>query len=178
MNSPPLFSSERGDWGTPPELFARLSRDYGPFDLDAAATPQNALCERYITPEQDALKTTWDGKRIWLNPPYGRAMLDWMYRAADQAQVDGRRVVVLVPARTDTAWWHEIVMHHADCVELLRGRVRFVGAPASAPFPSAVVVFNGCGNCHAPRFIAGETSSRGAIKAPEGAEERTWNTKK
>ena len=77
-----------------------------------------------------------------MNPPYGRALPRWMSKAVTEVWTErARRVVCLVPARTDTAWWHRYVLPFAAEIQYLRGRVRFEGAVSSAPFPSAVVVF-------------------------------------
>jgi site-specific DNA-methyltransferase (adenine-specific) len=132
-----LFMSESGEWGTPPDLFAALDAEFG-FDLDAAATAENALCARFWTKEDDALVQGWKDV-AYCNPPYGREIGGFMEKAWREAQ-DGAMVVMLLPSRTDTAWWHEWVMR-AHEVRLIRGRLRFVGAKNSAPFPSCVAVF-------------------------------------
>lgn len=134
-----LFSSQKQDWGTPDHVFDQLNRTYR-FTLDAAASAENTKCERFIDEAQDAFKTPWTG-RVWLNPPYGRALARWVERAFEQSQSeDVEHVVVLIPARTDTRYWHDFVMRSHQ-VFLVKGRIRFEGAPASAPFPSAIVVF-------------------------------------
>lgn len=137
-----LLSSDHMDWETPPNLFEALAAEFGPFDLDAAATHQTAKCARYYTPEVDGLLHPWEG-RVWLNPPYGREIGKWVRKAYEEAQAGRATVTLLIPARTDTAYWHDYVMK-ADVIRFLRGRVRFLrdGQAASvAPFPSAVVVF-------------------------------------
>lgn len=131
------FSSERMDWATPPALFAALDAEFG-FTLDAAALPHNAKCARYFTPADDALAQDWGAGVVWLNPPYGRQIAAFM-RKAYEASLAGATVVCLVPARTDTAWWHDVAARGE--VRFLRGRVRFEGAAHGAPFPSAIVVF-------------------------------------
>jgi phage N-6-adenine-methyltransferase len=131
------FSSRNDRWETPPEFFARLDEEFG-FTLDVCALPENAKCKRYFTPAVDGLKQEWRGV-CWMNPPYGRAISKWVQKAWESAQ-QGATVVCLLPARTDTAWWHTYVMRASE-IRLVRGRVRFVGAASSAPFPSAVVVF-------------------------------------
>jgi len=133
------FSAATCEWATPPDLFARLDAQHGPFDLDVCATASNAKCPRFFTRADNGLAQRWTG-RVWCNPPYGREIGLWMAKAALAARTGAAEVVVcLVPARTDTAWWND---HAAQGeVEFLRGRVRFGGARAGAPFPSAVVVF-------------------------------------
>lgn len=138
------FSSEKDDWATPPELFARWNRIFQ-FDLDAAATAANALTTRWLG-EHDglgsALRVRWAdyGTRIWVNPPYGRGIGAFTAKAAEAAE-DGALVCGLLPARTDTAWWQDTVLAAGATVHFLRGRVTFEGAPASAPFPSAIAVW-------------------------------------
>jgi phage N-6-adenine-methyltransferase len=132
------FSSRSCEWETPPDLFAALAHRFGGLDLDPAATAANAKCERYFTRAEDGLAQSWTG-RVWLNPPYGREMGAWMQKAWESSQTTAELVVCLVPARTDTAWWHKWAARGE--VEYLKGRLRFGGASSSAPFPSAIVVF-------------------------------------
>ncbi|MDR2820409.1 MAG: phage N-6-adenine-methyltransferase [Desulfovibrio sp.] len=134
------FSSRKNDWATPWALFRHWDAVQGPFSLDVCASAENAKCERYFSPEQDGLAHAWDGV-CWMNPPYGRAIGRWIGKAAAEVRAGrARRVVCLIPARTDTIWWHEYIMPRG-VVHFLRGRVRFEGALYPAPFPSAVVVF-------------------------------------
>jgi phage N-6-adenine-methyltransferase len=118
-------------------LFDRLHARFG-FTLDVCATPDNAKCARYFTRADDGLAQTWSG-RIWCNPPYGRQVGAWMRKAWEAAQSTAQLVVCLVPARTDTAWWHQYAMRGE--IEFLPGRLRFGEATSGAPFPSAIVVF-------------------------------------
>lgn len=122
--TPVYYRHKSDEWSTPPDLFAALAEEFGRFDLDAAATSATALAHRYYTAEDDGLVQPWSGT-VWCNPPYSRV---------------GAFVVVLVPARTDTKWWHESAVE-ADEIRFLRGRLRFGNAKAGAPFPSAVLVF-------------------------------------
>lgn len=133
------FSSASCEWETPQDLFDALNVLWGPFDIDVCATKQNAKCKRFYTKNQDGLVRPWKG-RIWMNPPYGREIGKWMRKAWISATHGNASVVVcLVPARTDTAWWHEYAMKGK--IEFIRGRIKFNGHKNSAPFPSAVVVF-------------------------------------
>ncbi len=104
---------------TPMGFFRRMDRKYGPFTLDTCALPDNAKCPRYFTPEQDGLQQPWTG-RCWCNPPYGRALGLWVHKAWESS-LEGATVVMLVPARTDTKWWHEIIKPWAAEIRLLRG---------------------------------------------------------
>lgn len=134
------FSSRKNDWATPWELFRYWDAAQGPFTLDVCATAENAKCERYFSPEDDGLAQPWDGI-CWMNPSYGRAIGRWLGKAVAEVRAGrARRVVSLIPARTDTIWWHECILPHG-VVHFLRGRVSFEGALYPAPFPSAIVVF-------------------------------------
>ena len=139
----PMLSSDRMDWETPPDLFADLEAEFGPFDLDVAATAATAKTARYFTPEDDGLAQMWLGT-CWCNPPYRRQIGRWIAKAHAEAEAGNATTVLLIPSRTDTAYWHEHVVK-ADIVRFLRGRVKFWrdGEPmkVNAPFPSAVVVF-------------------------------------
>ena len=137
--NPALFTSKTDLWETPQDLFDELDAEFG-FDLDVCALPENAKCEHFYTPESDALWQDWRGV-CWMNPPYGRQIGRWIQKAYESS-LEGATVVCLVPARTDTAWWHDYCMKGE--IRFLRGRVHFWkdGRPIDpAPFPSAVVVF-------------------------------------
>ncbi len=129
------FSSQKDDWGTPQEFFDKLADEFG-FVLDVCATEENAKCFQFITPEEDAFETPWLFP-AFMNPPYGRKIGLWLALAWEKSR-DGT-VVCLVPARTDTAWWHDFCMKGE--IRFLRGRLVFEGAEHNAPFPSAVVIF-------------------------------------
>jgi site-specific DNA-methyltransferase (adenine-specific) len=77
---------------------------------------------------------------VFLNPPYGRNLKDWVRKGYEEGQKDNTMVVMLIPARTDTQYWHDYVMK-ADEIRFVRGRIKFGDGTNSAPFPSAVVVF-------------------------------------
>jgi phage N-6-adenine-methyltransferase len=130
------FSSQTDIWSTPQDLFDSCNAIFG-FTVDACALPQNAKCPVYFTPEQDGLKQEWTGT-AWMNPPYGRTIGHWMRKAWESSQ-HGSTVVCLVPARPDTAWWHDYATK--GDVLFLRGRLKFGNAESSAPFPSALVTF-------------------------------------
>lgn len=131
------FSSNKEDWPTPPEIFEPLQKRYR-LERDVCASPENAKLPLFWTKEDDALSKPWDG-RLWMNPPYGRDIGKWLKKAFEAAQY-GAIVVCLIPARTDTKWWHDYVMNSAEVV-FIKGRITFEGAESGAPFPSAVVKF-------------------------------------
>jgi len=129
------FSSKTDLHATPQDFFDNLHREFN-FNLDVCATKDNAKCATYFTKDDDGLAQIWTGN-VWMNPPYGREIKRWMKKANDSAKA-GALVVCLVPARTDTNWWHEYAIHHE--VRFIRGRLKFGNAKNSAPFPSAVIV--------------------------------------
>lgn len=135
MNHSVHFKSDRHDWETPQFLFDGLNAEFR-FELDVCATAKTAKCRRYFTPEDDGLTQEWAGV-CWMNPPYGREIERWMAKAVDSAH-GGALVVCLVPARTDTRWWHKYARRGE--IRYLRGRLRFGDATNAAPFPSAIVV--------------------------------------
>lgn len=136
MSTSVHFSSATDLWSTPQDLFDRVNAKYH-FTLDACASPENAKCAAYFTREIDGLQQEWFGT-VWMNPPYGRTIGAWMKKAYESS-LAGATVVCLVPARTDTAWWHDYAMKGQ--IEFLRGRLKFGGHKYNAPFPSAIVTF-------------------------------------
>ena len=130
------FSSATDLWATPQDFFDRLHQLHA-FELDVCATPDNAKCGRFFTKADDGLAQEWTGS-VWMNPPYGREIGAWMKKAKESAEA-GAKVVCLVPARTDTAWWHDYAVKGE--ITFIRGRLKFGGHKTNAPFPSAVVVF-------------------------------------
>jgi phage N-6-adenine-methyltransferase len=142
------FSSVKSDWETPKELFNELNMKYGPLELDVCASDTNTKCSTWFI--ENALEKNWvvydeflnkgtiRPAQCWMNPPYGRGISKWIKKAYEES-LKGCRVVCLLPARTDTKWFHDYCMKGK--IEFLRGRVKFVGAKHSAPFPSMVVVF-------------------------------------
>lgn len=133
------FSSATDLWATPQSFFDSLNEEFG-FELDVCATPDNAKCKKFFTKDDDGLAQSWIGV-CWMNPPYGREIGAWMKKAHESAVVGGATVVCLVPARTDTRWWHDYAIKHE--IRFIKGRLTFGNAQNSAPFPSAVVVMKG-----------------------------------
>lgn len=134
-----MLTSVTCEWETPIAFFKELDEKYH-FTLDVCATPENAKCASFYTKEQDGLAQTWRG-RCWMNPPYGRGIGAWIRKAYESVQNgDCELVCCLIPARTDTAWWHDYVMQ-GGVVTFVRGRLKFSGNTSNAPFPSAVCVF-------------------------------------
>lgn len=136
MNKELMFSSASEEWATPQDFFDNLNKEFH-FTVDVCATPENAKVSTYYTKQDDSLSLEWTGI-CWMNPPYGRNIKRWVKKAWESAQ-KGSTVVCLLPARTDTSWWHDYCMKGE--VRFIRGRLKFNGSANSAPFPSAVVIF-------------------------------------
>ena len=147
VSTPGVTPGARDDWQTPAWLFGALDLEFR-FTLDAAATEETAMVRNsFLGPEEDGLRCSWGGRgsTVWLNPPYGRAVGEWVAKARQESE-RGAVVVVLIFSRTDTAWWHDVVMAHADEVRLIRGRLHFVRADGhTGPCTKgcALVVFRG-----------------------------------
>ena len=122
-----LFSFASVHWATPAEVLDALNAEFGPFTLDP--------CPLSDSPAVDGLALDWTGHAVYCNPPYGRGVGEWLAKGRT-----ARVAVFLLPARTDTRWWHEHAPHASE-IRFLKGRLKFGGAKAGAPFPSVVLVF-------------------------------------
>ena len=140
--TPGMMSSVRQDWATPWRLVEMLKKEFR-FSLDACADDSNTVCVHHFTEQDNALAQHWDtfeGGAIWVNPPYGRAIGKWVEKAFRESRRQSAPVVCLLPARTDTQWWHDYCMKGE--IRFLRGRLNFDDTRrARAPFPSAIVIF-------------------------------------
>ena len=136
--SPVLYSSRSEEWGTPPIIFEQLNKEFH-FTLDAAASDANHKCSRYFTITENGLHQNWGQERVFLNPPYGKMIGQWMQKAYEESQ-RGALVVCLVHARTDTKWFHTWVYGKAE-IRFVKGRLTFQGAKWNSPFPSLVVIY-------------------------------------
>jgi transcriptional regulator with XRE-family HTH domain len=136
-------ASTHHGWETPPELLASLYTVFKRFDLDPCSprrTRPPVKARTHFTVEDDGLSLPWHGT-VFVNPPYGRQLAAWIAKARGEVeQGNARLVVALIPARTDTHYWHDSVAGKAD-VYLLRGRLKFGNGKQSAPFPSALAVW-------------------------------------
>ncbi len=137
MLSEGLFTSRTQNWATPQEFFDRLNKEFD-FTLDVCAEDWNAKCNWYITEEENGLRLPWHG-RVFMNPPYGSTIGQWVEKAYKESQTNAQFVVCLIPARTDTRWWHNWVMQSAE-IRFIKGRLSF-SEFGTAPFPSVVVLF-------------------------------------
>lgn len=139
MNNKVMFSSKKEDWETPQDFFDKLNEEFH-FTLDAADSLENAKCANYFTKEQDGLAKSWGGQVVWLNPPYGRYTTGlWVKKAYEEHQRTGCTVVMLLPARTDTIWFHNYILDKAE-IRFVKGRLKFGGGKDPAPFPSLVAI--------------------------------------
>ena len=137
MNKDVMFFSKTDLWETPQDFFDMLNEEFH-FTIDVCALPKNAKCRKFYTPEQDGLSLPWTGT-CWCNPPYGRSVGEWVHRAFFASE-GGATVVMLLPARTDTKWFHDLICGKAE-IRFVRGRLKFGGCKNNAPFPSMVVIF-------------------------------------
>lgn len=144
MNTGLMFSSKTEMWATPQDFFDKMNEQYN-FSLDVCAIQENAKCANFFSPEIDGLKQEWKGT-CWMNPPYGREIGKWVAKAYEEAVEKKNCIVVaLLPARTDTRWFHDyIYMMYGVEVDFIKGRLKFGNGENSAPFPSMVVVFKPC----------------------------------
>lgn len=134
-----LYSSKKQDYETPQKIYDKLNREFG-FSLDPCSTHENAKCRNHYTINENGLKQDWRGEIVFMNPPYGREIIKWVQKAYEES-LKGSVVVCLLPARTDTKWWHEYCMKGE--IRFICGRLKFRGSKNSAPFPSAIVIFTG-----------------------------------
>ena len=134
--------SATDDWATPQAFYDKLNEVHD-FDLDVAASSSNHLCDDWYgldhpdESRRNGLEADWYGHG-WCNPPYGRGIYDWVLKASQHYDL----VVMLLPARTDTKWFHEFVLPNAD-LQFIKGRLKFGAGINPAPFPSILVTFNG-----------------------------------
>lgn len=132
------FTTVKEDWETPHELFDIIDKEFH-FTIDLAADEHNTKVSIFYGKQQDALTKSWTGV-CWLNPPYGRQLSKWIKKAYEESLPEGVIVVVLVPARTNTSWWHDYCMKAYE-IRFIRGRPKFVGAKHGLPQPLAIIIF-------------------------------------
>ena len=138
MNTDLMFSSATDQWATPQQFFDDWAKLF-PFTVDVCADATNAKCPRFFDLEANGLAQDWAPETCWMNPPYGREIGRWVKKAYEES-LKGATIVCLLPARTDTAWWHDYAAK--GTVRFIRGRLKFGGHANSAPFPSALVIFH------------------------------------
>ena len=134
-----LFSSDSDLWATPQKFFDDLDAEFH-FTLDPCATPENAKCSYYFTESTNGLLQNWGGQVVFCNPPYGKAISAWVQKCYEESKKPNTTIVMLIPARTDTKYFHEYIYHKAE-IRFRKGRLHFNDAKQGAPFPSMVVIF-------------------------------------
>ena len=132
-----MMSSNTPEWATPQSFFDALNREFS-FTLDPCSTHENAKCEKHYTKEDDGLSKNWGGEVVFCNPPYGRELPKWVKKCYEESR--HADVVMLIPARTDTRWFHDYIYGKAE-IRFIKGRLKFGNAKQSAPFPSMVVIY-------------------------------------
>lgn len=130
------FSSKTNEWVTPQNFFEEINNEFN-FTLDPCATKENTKCKKFFTQEDDGLKQNWDNEVVFCNPPYGREIGKWVKKASEAR---GGIVVMLIPARTDTKYFHQYIYNKSE-IRFIKGRLKFSGSENSAPFPSMLVIF-------------------------------------
>ena len=145
-----MFSSKSSEWETPQDFYDKLNKKYK-FTLDPCATHENHKCDKYYTMEEDGLSKSWEGETVFVNPPYS-TIGSWVEKSYSESLKSGTTVVMLIPARTDTKYWHNYIMNKASTVYFVKGRLKFYNKVIAdytgradlspAPFPSAVIVFD------------------------------------
>lgn len=150
MNQDLMFSTKKNTWCTPRDFFNKLNSEFK-FTLDPCCTKKTALCKKYFTPSEDGLKQNWTGERVFVNPPYGREIGKWVKKAYEESLKKDTLVVMLIPARTDTTYFHNYIFGRAK-IRFIKGRLKFIDMDFSgeekdrklspAPFPSCIVIFN------------------------------------
>lgn len=137
-----IFSKKSDEWSTPQWLFEQMNSEHK-FTLDPAATAENSKCAKFFTLEEDGLSKDWQGETVFINPPYSKCY-DWIKKAHSEAKKENTKVVMLIPARTDTKWFHEFCLDNSVVSEVcfVKGRLKFGDQKNPAPFPSMIVVFD------------------------------------
>ena len=141
MNSELMFSSKTDQWATPQDFFDRLNEEFH-FTLDPCADDQNHKCEKYFTKEDNGLLQDWRGEVVFCNPPYGKEIYKWVEKCYLEGRKELTTVVLLIPARTDTKYFHDFIIHRTE-IRFIKGRLKFGNSMNVAPFASMLVIFRG-----------------------------------
>ena len=136
-----LFSSSSENWSTPMDLFELINSKYN-FTVDVCADASNNKVKKYYNIQKDGLSQDWSNDVCWCNPPYGKNISKWIEKAYVESE-KGTKIVMLLPSRTDTKWFHNFIYENKNAkIEFIKGRLKFSGSNNSAPFPSMIVKFN------------------------------------
>lgn len=145
-------TEKRYDWATPKAVFDIINRKYGPFTLDPCASAENAKCDTFFTKEQNGLKQSWAGHRVFLNPPYGLELREWAEKAVFERAANRVHSVMLIPPRVGTPWFQDLC-EFASEVYFLRGRVAFIDPAGHRTSP----MDDNCVIALDPRVVPGST---------------------
>lgn len=132
-----MMSSNSNEWGTPQSFFNELNKEFN-FTLDPCSTHENAKCIKHFTKEEDGLKQDWSKDIVFCNPPYGKELPLWVEKAYNENK-KGSFVVMLIPARTDTRYFHDYIYKQHE-IRFIKGRLKFNDGKNPAPFPSMLVI--------------------------------------
>lgn len=135
-----MVSSKSNEWSTPQDFFDELNKEFN-FTLDPCATKENKKCKKYYTLKQDGLTKNWSKDVVFMNPPYGGHTGTWLAKAYEESK-KGAIVVCLIVSSTDRSYWHEYIFPFAAEIRFIRGRLKFGNVKSTAPFASAIVVFD------------------------------------
>ena len=139
MNTELMFSSKKMDWTTPQDFFDELNQEFE-FTLDVASSKENHKCNKYFTEEENGLIQDWSNNVCFCNPPYGREIKKWVKKCYEEGKKENTIVVMLIPARTDTSYFHDYIYNKSE-IRFIRGRLRFGDGKSPVPFPSMVVIY-------------------------------------
>ncbi len=134
-----MFTSNSNEWATPQKLFDELNEEFH-FTLDPCADEFNHKCDKFYNKEQDGLRQSWNGEIVFCNPPYGKELPKWVEKCYNEHIEHNITVVMLIPARTDTSYFHDYIYHNSE-IRFIRGRLKFSDGKNPAPFPSMIVVY-------------------------------------
>ena len=139
-----LMSSNTNEWATPIKFFEELNKEFN-FTLDPCSTHENAKCEKHYTIKENGLIQDWKGETVFCNPPYGREIKKWVQKCYEEHIKNNTTIVMLIPARTDTRYFHDYIYKKCTEIKFIRGRIKFVDENGkqqnSAPFPSMIIVY-------------------------------------
>ena len=147
-----MASSKSDEWETPQDLFDKLNAEFH-FTLDPCCREYNHKCDKYFTQEDDGLHKSWLGEVVFCNPPYGKSIGKWVEKCYNEYKENGTTIVMLIPSRTDTSWFHKYIWHEATEIRFVEGRLRFINRTfpswredgnfkvSPAPFPSMIVIY-------------------------------------
>lgn len=133
-----MFSSKKQDWETPQDTFDELDKEFH-FTLDPCCTEKTAKCKKFYTKKDNGLRLSWRGERVFVNPPFGKEMPLWIEKGFKESRKPKTLVVFLIPARTDTRYFHKYIYKKAE-IRFIKGRLKFGKSNNSAPFPSMICI--------------------------------------